>query len=342
MGSGHTHRNKRGRGRKNASGQSRPNGGAGQGTPGAASGRESRASMPEFLPHASQLSSPEPVAQPPVEEEGEAVELISVEEQEAFVVFSSSPEDEIDEMVEAEDEGLVIEDSGPIDEQAGRGWARTGEVEADTGATSGIETTAPQAPAEPPARGRAPRLPGIPFARPDSAARREWHAHQAGETHERSTPDEHGGQNGYHANNAVPNGHHAAHGFNGHRVPPRGRPRDEGEMSSRGNGHAAGNGERAERWPGAERWASAERDELIPRADVRGDVGPLIDELRAVFQRDRAVASGMAASRCGICYLHFPLGELEYRDAEGFYVCPVCAPALGAHWLPMVRRQKRA
>lgn len=342
MGSGHTHRNKRGRGRKNAGGQPRPNGAAGRGNQGAASGRGSSASTPEFLPHASQLPSSEPVAPRSFEEEAEAVEFISVEERETFVVFSSSSEDELDEVDEAADEGLTIVDSGPLGESESGLWAQTRGMEADAGAVSDIEANAPQAPDEPPSpplvRGRASRLPGIPFARPDSAARREWQAHQTGETHERSMPGERGVQSGYHAN-ALPNGHHEAHGFNGHRTSPRGRPRDEGEMSSHGNGHATGNGERAERWPGAERWASAD---LVPRADVRGDVGPLIDELRAVFQRDRAVASGTAASRCGICYLHFPLDELEYREAEGFYICPVCARALGAQWLPMVRRQKRA
>jgi len=103
-----------------------------------------------------------------------------------------------------------------------------------------------------------------------------------------------------------------------------------------GNGHLSPRGERMERWPGAE------EDDLIPRPDVRGEVGALIDELREVFQRDRAVASGMGSARCGVCYLHVPLDALEYREAEGFYVCLDCARALGTQRLPMVRRQKRA
>jgi hypothetical protein len=78
-----------------------------------------------------------------------------------------------------------------------------------------------------------------------------------------------------------------------------------------------------------------------PRHDVRGDVGSLIDSLREVFERDRAVASQGGTARCGICYLHFPLAELDYRAEEGFYVCAPCAQRLGTTHLPMIRRQQR-
>lgn len=78
-----------------------------------------------------------------------------------------------------------------------------------------------------------------------------------------------------------------------------------------------------------------------PRSDVRGNVGSLIDSLHEVFTHDRAIASQGGASRCGVCYLHFPVGELIYRDAEGFYVCQSCAHALGSARVPMVRRQQR-
>lgn len=77
------------------------------------------------------------------------------------------------------------------------------------------------------------------------------------------------------------------------------------------------------------------------RGDVRGDVGPLIDDLKSLFQRDRATASATGGSRCGICYLHFALDAMEYREDEGYYVCAACAQALGAARVPMVRRQKR-
>jgi hypothetical protein len=81
--------------------------------------------------------------------------------------------------------------------------------------------------------------------------------------------------------------------------------------------------------------------EFVPRGDVRGEVGALIDDLKAIFQHDRATASATGGTRCGICYLHFALDALEYRDDEGYYVCASCAQALGAARLPMVRRQKR-
>lgn len=89
--------------------------------------------------------------------------------------------------------------------------------------------------------------------------------------------------------------------------------------------------------------AGEDRDapEMSPRGDVRGEVGALIDDLKALFQRDRATASAAGGTRCGICYLHFALDELEYRDDEGYYVCPGCARSLGAARVPMVRRQKR-
>jgi hypothetical protein len=79
----------------------------------------------------------------------------------------------------------------------------------------------------------------------------------------------------------------------------------------------------------------------FPRRDVRGEVGALIDALHAVFERDRAVASQGGAKRCGICYLHFSVTELEYREVEGHYVCAGCAAVLHQARLPMVRRQQR-
>jgi hypothetical protein len=76
--------------------------------------------------------------------------------------------------------------------------------------------------------------------------------------------------------------------------------------------------------------------------DVRGDVGALVDQLHALFAHDRAVASQAGVARCGLCYLHFTQGELVYREAEGYYVCPGCAQALGRSRVVMVRRQQRA
>jgi len=78
-----------------------------------------------------------------------------------------------------------------------------------------------------------------------------------------------------------------------------------------------------------------------PREDVRGPVGELIDALHDLFTHDRTIASQGSSSRCGICYFHYPLGELVYREAEGFYVCQACERALGGARVPMARRQQR-
>lgn len=78
------------------------------------------------------------------------------------------------------------------------------------------------------------------------------------------------------------------------------------------------------------------------RPEVRGEWGPLIDSLRDLFAHDRAVASTGSSARCGLCYLHHPLADLEYREEEGYYVCASCKGALGSSRLPMVRRQQRA
>lgn len=87
----------------------------------------------------------------------------------------------------------------------------------------------------------------------------------------------------------------------------------------------------------------ADPDEVEPgpRADVRGDVGPLIDSLKALFERDRGVATSGGSTRCGLCYLHYPLAELEYREHEGYYVCAACKQGLGRATVLMVRRQQK-
>jgi hypothetical protein len=78
-----------------------------------------------------------------------------------------------------------------------------------------------------------------------------------------------------------------------------------------------------------------------PREDVRGAVGGLIDALHELFTQDRAVATQGGSSRCGLCYLHFPIAELVYRESEGFYVCQACERALGLARVNMVRRQQK-
>jgi hypothetical protein len=75
--------------------------------------------------------------------------------------------------------------------------------------------------------------------------------------------------------------------------------------------------------------------------DVRGDIGELIDSLHAAFERDRGIASQGDSARCGICYQHYFLSELQYREEEGYYVCASCARALSHTRIQMVRRQQR-
>lgn len=82
-----------------------------------------------------------------------------------------------------------------------------------------------------------------------------------------------------------------------------------------------------------------ERERLAMRPEIRGELGGLIEELRTVFEQDRAVAAQVASVRCGICYLYHPAQSVEYREGEGFYVCERCREALGNKRLPMIRRQ---
>lgn len=84
----------------------------------------------------------------------------------------------------------------------------------------------------------------------------------------------------------------------------------------------------------------SERERLAMRPEIRGELGGLIDDLRTVFEADRATAMQAASIRCGICYLHRRLDELEYREAEGYYVCQRCSQALRGKRLPMIRRQQ--
>lgn len=66
----------------------------------------------------------------------------------------------------------------------------------------------------------------------------------------------------------------------------------------------------------------------------------LVQSLRELFEDDRRIASQPDSTRCGICYLHFPLSELLYRD-EGFYVCQRCNSALGNQKVHIIKRQQK-
>jgi hypothetical protein len=84
---------------------------------------------------------------------------------------------------------------------------------------------------------------------------------------------------------------------------------------------------------------------LSPAGVERGHTGSsdfeqLIESLHDLFEHDRQVASQSDATRCGLCYLHFSLPELRYRE-EGFYVCENCEKSLGKRGQPMLRRQQK-
>jgi hypothetical protein len=72
------------------------------------------------------------------------------------------------------------------------------------------------------------------------------------------------------------------------------------------------------------------------------DFDNLIASLRELFAQDRQVASQQDGTRCGVCYLHFSISSLTYREEEeGFYVCVGCERALGKYKIPMLRRQQK-
>ena len=71
------------------------------------------------------------------------------------------------------------------------------------------------------------------------------------------------------------------------------------------------------------------------------DFENLIASLRELFAQDRTVASQQDGVRCGLCYLHFTVSSLIYREEEGFYVCQGCEGGLGKNKIPMVRRQQK-
>jgi hypothetical protein len=71
------------------------------------------------------------------------------------------------------------------------------------------------------------------------------------------------------------------------------------------------------------------------------DFEAMLVSLHELFEHDRQVASQQDARRCGICYLHYVVSELHYREEEGLYVCQGCDKAASKQQLPMVRRQQK-
>ena len=113
----------------------------------------------------------------------------------------------------------------------------------------------------------------------------------------------------------------------------------------RGGASSAGNGYMPAPAPAAPTGSTGtlrdEDDDMLVKPPPRDDVGKLIDALHAIFEQDRAIASQGSSQRCGVCFLHYPAEQLEYREGEGFYVCPACKRSLGNGPLMMVRRQQR-
>jgi len=70
------------------------------------------------------------------------------------------------------------------------------------------------------------------------------------------------------------------------------------------------------------------------------DFEDMVQSLHELFVHDRQVASQLHSTRCGICYLHFLLSELQYRD-EGYYVCAQCSQTLGHQDVPMLHKQQK-
>lgn len=71
------------------------------------------------------------------------------------------------------------------------------------------------------------------------------------------------------------------------------------------------------------------------------DFEAMLVSLHDLFEHDRQVASQTDARRCGICYLHFLVSELRYREEEGLYVCENCDKAASKQQLLMLRRQQK-
>ncbi|HEY7342443.1 MAG TPA: hypothetical protein VH591_16330 [Ktedonobacterales bacterium] len=133
------------------------------------------------------------------------------------------------------------------------------------------------------------------------------------------------------------NGHHHGSGF----APQERRTELTGGMSDYDGGESDGTDAIPATWRIERVNGGTDATPREPfRPESRGEVGSLIDSLHDLFVQDRAVASQGESARCGICYLHFPLAALEYREAEGFYVCAACKRALGHNPLMMIRRQQ--
>jgi hypothetical protein len=70
------------------------------------------------------------------------------------------------------------------------------------------------------------------------------------------------------------------------------------------------------------------------------DFEQMLQSLHDLFEQDRQIASQPDSTRCGICYLYYPVSQLHYRE-EGLYMCPRCEQAMGHQSMPVVRKQQK-
>jgi hypothetical protein len=190
----------------------------------------------------------------------------------------------------------------------------------------------PQVPSDTSGRDEPPILPEHPEnshprgRAPFAAASRGGHAYIPA-SGSRQAMNGQNGQNGHHHGNGV--------------TPNERRTNPTNAMSDYDVGETDGTGAIPANWRTERLNGGVESPPREPfRPESRGEVGSLIDSLHELFAQDRAVASQGDSARCGICYLHFPLAALEYRQAEGFFVCAACKRALGHNPLMMIRRQQ--
>lgn len=81
---------------------------------------------------------------------------------------------------------------------------------------------------------------------------------------------------------------------------------------------------------------------VLPEQSYHGafDFEQMVLSLHDLFEHDRQIASQTDSTRCGVCYLHFALDNLHYRE-EGFYICDSCERQLGHQRMFMLRKQQK-
>lgn len=285
----------------------------------------------------------EDAAEESAEESAEDIAEQPTASGEASATGADTVEDDLRGQDRAESPGAVSSPTlagAQVEPPADLTVSATGQTPASPGERPDVNASevkeAPEAERRP-ARGHFER-----FYAPGQSARTEHGGHGGPVTTGTNGTNGANGANGTNGTNGTSGAHGAAPGNGASGVSAAGRsPARESHLPhapSQPSSHAA---------PHPPLTAHVEEDDdeteapSGPREDVRGVVGSLIDSLHELFSQDRTVASQGSVARCGICYLHFSLSELIYREAEGFYVCQSCARALGVGRIAMVRRQQR-